>query len=305
MVELAQYSARSLLGLLAISFVAFVVITMMPADPVTIAIQTWNLPATDDTVAALRAEWGLDRPVLVRYFNWLGNFVIGDWGRSFRTGEPIIHEFITRVPTSLSLGLAGLVIAICLAVPLGFFSAAKPGGAADSFSRLLSIFVQAVPGFWLGLILLWVLGVHLRWVRPFANDWASIILPILLIGLHSVAVLARVYRCDLLDTASQPHFRTALAKGLSERQALWRHGHRSALYSMLSAVRAEAGWVIGSTATMEILFGLSGISQFLVQSIAARDQMVLQAYVVVAALWMLILSASASFCMRLLDPRIA
>ncbi|WP_421363115.1 ABC transporter permease subunit [Agrobacterium rosae] len=114
----------------------------------------------------------------------------------------------------------------------------------------------------------------------------------------------RVYRRDLSETAARPHFQTALAKGLSERQALWRHGHRSALYALLAAVRSEAGWVIGSTATMEILFGLPGISQFLVQSIAARDQMVLQAYVMVIAIWMLMMNGGAHLAMQLLDPRL-
>lgn len=295
---------QALMGLVVISFTAFTVITMMPADPVAIAIRAWNLPATDETVAALRADWGLDQPLPLRYINWLTDFVAGDWGRSFRTGEPVLGEFLERLPVSLALGLAGLGLAIILAIPLGFLAAARPGGMADRMSRLLSVFVQAVPAFWFGLVLLWVLGVQLRWIRPFANDWTAIVLPILLISMHSIAVLARVYRRDLLETAAQPHFRTALAKGLSERQALWRHGHRSALYALLAAVRSEAGWVIGSTATMEILFGLAGISQFLVQSVGARDQMVLQAYVMVIAIWMLAMNVMARFAMRLLDPRL-
>ena len=300
-----RFGIQSLTGLLAISFASFAVITMMPADPVAIAIRVWNLPATDETVAALRAEWGLDQPLPLRYLHWLADFVAGDWGRSFRTGEPVVTEFVARLPVSLALGLAGLALAITLAIPLGFFAAAYPKGIADRFSRVLSVFVQAVPGFWLGLVLLWVLGVQLRWIRPFANDWTSIILPTLLIALHSIAVFARVYRRDLKETAAQPHFRTALAKGLSEKQALWRHGHRSAVYALLAAVRSEAGWVIGSTATMEILFGLPGISQFLVQSIAARDQMVLQAYVMVVAMWMLVMNGGAYLAMRFLDPRLA
>ena len=300
-----RFGIQSLTGLLAISFASFAVITMMPADPVAIAIRVWNLPATDETVAALRAEWGLDQPLPLRYLCWLADFVAGDWGRSFRTGEPVVTEFVARLPVSLALGLAGLALAITLAIPLGFFAAAYPKGIADRFSRVLSVFVQAVPGFWLGLVLLWVLGVQLRWIRPFANDWTSIILPTLLIALRSIAVFARVYRRDLKETAAQPHFRTALAKGLSEKQALWRHGHRSAVYALLAAVRSEAGWVIGSTATMEILFGLPGISQFLVQSIAARDQMVLQAYVMVVAMWMLVMNGGAYLAMRFLDPRLA
>lgn len=300
----SRFGIHALMGLLAVSLASFTVISLMPTDPVAIAIRVWNLPATDETAAAMRAQWGLDQPLLSRYLGWLAGFVTGEWGRSFRTGEPVFGEFLQRLPVSLSLGLAGLALANLLAIPLGFFAAARPKGMVDRFSRALSVFVQSVPAFWLGLILLWVLGVQLRWIRPFSNEWSAVVLPVLLIALHSVAVLARVYRRDLRETAARPHFQTALAKGLSERQALWRHGHRSALYALLAAVRSEAGWVIGSTATMEILFGLPGISQFLVQSIAARDQMVLQAYVMVIAIWMLVMNGGAHLAMHLLDPRL-
>lgn len=299
----AQLGIQSIVSLLAISMAAFAIIILMPADPVGIAIRAWNLPATDETVAALRAEWGLDQPFFTRYGQWLANFVCGDWGRSFRTGEPILDELLARLPVSLSMGLAGMTLAVGLAILLGFAGAVKPGGLADRLGRGLSIFVQAVPAFWLGLILLWVLGVQLRWIRPFARDWTAFVLPIALIALHSVGVFSRVYRRDLLQTSISPYFRTALAKGLSRRQALWQHGHASACYALVSTVRSEAGWVIGSTATMEILFGLPGISEFLVQSIASRDQMVLQAYIMIIAIWMLIMNAVAQLTMRWLDPR--
>lgn len=302
--QLLRFGIYSVLGMVALSFASFTLIAWMPADPVQIAIRVWNLTATSETVAALREGWGLDRPLILRYLHWLADFVAGDWGRSFRTGESVFAEFIERLPLSLMLGLSGLLIAIAVAVPLGFSAAARPGGIADRASRTFSVFVQAVPGFWLGLVLLWVLGVQLRWIRPFGTDITAIILPVLLIASHSAAVFARIYRRDMLETTRQPYFRTALAKGLSHRQALWRHAHRGAFYALLSAVRSEAGWVIGSTATMEILFNLPGISQFLVQSIAVRDQMVLQAYVMVIALWLLFMNLIVQLFQRLLDPRL-
>jgi ABC-type dipeptide/oligopeptide/nickel transport system permease component len=291
--------------MVALSFASFTLIAWMPADPVQIAIRVWNLTATSETVAALREGWGLDRPLILRYLHWLVDFVSGDWGRSFRTGESVFAEFIERLPLSLMLGISGLLLAIAVAVPLGFSAAARPGGIADRASRAFSVFVQAVPGFWVGLVLLWVLGVQLRWIRPFGTDITAIVLPVILIACHSAAVFARIYRRDMIETTRQPYFRTALAKGLSHRQALWRHAHRGAFYALLSAVRSEAGWVIGSTATMEILFNLPGISQFLVQSIAVRDQMVLQAYVMVIALWLLFMNLIVQLFQRLLDPRLA
>lgn len=302
--RLLRFGLYSVLGMVALSFASFTLIAWMPADPVQIAIRVWNLTATSETVAALREGWGLDRPLILRYLHWLADFVTGDWGRSFRTGESVFAEFIDRLPLSLMLGISGLLVAIAVAVPLGFSAAARPGGIADRASRAFSVFVQAVPGFWLGLVLLWVLGVQLRWIRPFSTDITAIVLPVILIACHSAAVFARIYRRDMIETTRQPYFRTALAKGLSHRQALWRHAHRGALYALLSAVRSEAGWVIGSTATMEILFNLPGISQFLVQSIAVRDQMVLQAYVMVIALWLLFMNLIVQLFQRFLDPRL-
>ncbi|MDA5632832.1 MULTISPECIES: ABC transporter permease [Rhizobium/Agrobacterium group] len=303
--QLLRFGIYSVVGMVALSFASFTLIAWMPADPVQIAIRVWNLTATSETVAALREGWGLDRPLILRYLHWLVDFVTGDWGRSFRTGESVFAEFIERLPLSLMLGISGLLLAIAVAVPLGFSAAARPGGIADRASRAFSVFVQAVPGFWLGLVLLWVLGVQLRWIRPFGTDITAIVLPVILIACHSAAVFARIYRRDMIETTRQPYFRTALAKGLSHRQALWRHAHRGAFYALLSAVRSEAGWVIGSTATMEILFNLPGISQFLVQSIAVRDQMVLQAHVMVIALWLLFMNLIVQLFQRLLDPRLA
>jgi len=296
---------RAVASLLAVSALAFLVVSFMPSDPVEIAIRAWNLSFDDATIAALRADWGLDRPLAERYLNWLSGFVAGDWGRSFRTGEPVFSEFMQRLPLSLGLGLSGLGLAMLLAVPIGFASALRPGGIADRLSRVLAIGVQAVPAFWLGLVLIWVLGVKLQLIRPFSGGMSIYVLSVFLVALHSTGLLARVYRRDVVEQAGQTYFQTALAKGLGRRQALWRHCHRSALYAMLSAVRSEAGWAIGTTATLEVLFGLPGVSQFLVLSIGARDHFVLLAYIMVVAVWMLAMNAAIELAMRRLDPRSA
>lgn len=294
---------RAAASLLAVSALAFLVIALMPSDPVMIAIRAWNLPADPATIAGLRTEWGLDSPLPVRYLRWLAGFVSGDWGRSFRTGEPVLAEFAARLPLSLAIGLGGLALACLAAVPIGFSAALTPGGLADRASRLLAITVQAVPAFWLGLILVWVLGVKLRLIQPFSGGPSIILLAAVLVALHSTGMFARVYRRDLIGQTGQPHFRTALAKGLDRRRALWRHGHRSAIYAMLSAARSEAGWAIGTSAALEVLFGLPGISQFLVQSVSARDFFVVQAYVMVVAVWMLTVNAAVEVTVRRLDPR--
>jgi peptide/nickel transport system permease protein len=298
-----RITLRTIASLLAISFLAFAIISAMPSDPVAIAIRAWNLPLDGEIVAGLRAQWGLDRPFLERYASWILRFFSGDWGLSFRTGEPVLEEFLRRLPLTLTIAFSGLAIALVAAVPLGFLAALRPRGLVDRATRLLAILVQAVPSIWLGLVLLWILAVQLQWIRPFSRDWSGLVLPIALIALHSLAVLTRVYRRDLIEISAQPFFRTALAKGLGRPAALWRHGHAHALYALLSAFRAEASWAVGSTAAIEVLFGLPGIGQFLVESIGARDYPVLQAYVMVVAGWLLLLNAGIAASLAWLGRR--
>ena len=292
-------------SLLAVSALAFPIVASMPADPVMIAIRAWNLSPDQATVDALRMEWGLDRSLAERYALWLSGFVTSDWGRSFRTGEPVLDEFAARLPLSLAIGLGGLAMAVLAAIPLGYLAAARPGGVADATTRLLAVVAQAVPSFWLGLMLIWLLGVQLQLIRPFSGGPDVLFLAAGLIALHSAGLFARTYRRDMLEQAAHPYFRAALAKGLSRRRALWRHCHRSALYAMLSAVRSEAGWAIGSTAALEVLFGLPGISQFLVASISARDYNVLLAYVMTVAIWMVAVNGGIGLALSRLDPRSA
>jgi peptide/nickel transport system permease protein len=255
-------------------------------------------------ISALRHQWGLDRGLVAQYFAWLGRFLVGDWGQSFRTGQPILFEFVHRFPASATLGFGGLAIAVLLAVPLGFFSARRPRGVADMTTRALNVLHQSVPSFWLGLILLWFLGVKLQFIRPFTGESLDrFLLPLLIVGFYSLGALARVYRAELIAVTREPFFITARAKGLSEAQALWAHGHKAALYTMVLAIRPEFAWVVGGTAVMEVVFALPGISQFLVQSVAARDYFVLQAYVVVIAAWMLVVNLVVTALLRLLDPR--
>jgi ABC-type dipeptide/oligopeptide/nickel transport system permease component len=291
--------------LVATSVLAFATLRAMPGDPVEIALVTWNIAATPETIGALRRQWGLDQNLAGQYLSWLGRFLTGDWGVSFRTGRPILREMLERLPVSAALGFGGVAIASALAVPLGFLSARKPRGFADHLARAVNVLTQSVPSFWLGLILLWVLGVKLRLIRPFSGDtWTRLALPILLLAFYSLGSLTRVYRTELLAAAREPYFMTARAKGLSMTRALWSHGHRAAMFAMVAAMAPEFGWVVGGTAVTEVVFALPGVSLFLVQSVGARDYFVLQAYVVTVGAWMLLVRLGIEATLRQLEPRL-
>ncbi len=291
--------------LAATSVLSFAMLHAMPGDPVEIALAAWNTPATPERIGALRRAWGLDLPLAGQYLSWLGRFLTGDWGLSFRTGRPILREIVERLPVSAALGFGSLAVACVLAVPLGFLAARRPGGVADSIARAINVLSQSVPSFGLALILLWTLGVKLQLIRPFSGDIGPrLVLPILLLAFYSLGSLTRVYRTELLAAAREPYFTTARAKGLSETRALWSHGHGAALFAMVAALGPEFGWIVGGTAVTEVVFALPGVSQFLVQSIGARDYFVLQAYVVVIAAWMLVVRTGVEGTLRLLEPRL-
>ena len=303
--SLAARLARSLALMWLVSVASFAMLHAMPGDPVVITLSVQNVPVTPDTVAALRAEWGLDRPLIEQYWRWLADFLSGDWGVSFRTAQPVLEEFARRLPVSMVLGFGGLGLAVAVAIPLGFAAASRPGGGADRAARAITVLTQAVPSFWLGLVAIWLFAVELGVLRAFTGPLVErLVLPVGMVALYSLGTLTRVYRTELLAAAEAPMFQTALAKGLSRPQALWRHAHRRALFGLVASLTPEFGWVIGGTAVTEVVFGLPGISQFLVESIGVRDYLVLQAYIFVIALWMLAVSALAAVAGRVLDPRV-
>jgi ABC-type dipeptide/oligopeptide/nickel transport system permease component len=286
------------------SLAAFAVIRLMPADPAVITLLAFHQPVSDEAVAALRAGWGLDRPLVEQYLRWLGDFVAGDWRRSFRTGEPIRVEMLQRLPVSLAIGLGGLVVALAAALPLAEAAARRPHGLADRALDALTLGAQAVPAFWLGAVLIWLFAVELAWLRPIAGAGAErYVLPIAIVALSGIGPLAAVYRAGLADVARSGYFAVALAKGGDREAALARHGRRYAATGLAAALTAEAGWVIGGTAVVEIVFGLPGISQFLIESLALRDYFVVQAYLMVSVAWMLGVALAAQVARRLLDPR--
>ena len=303
--SLARAGGRALLTLLGVSLLAFAVIHAMPADPATIVLVQRSVPVTPEAIAALHAQWGLDRSLPAQYLHWLGRFGAGDWGVSFRTGAPILGEFAARLPTSLTIGLGGIGLGLAVGVPLGYAAALRPHGVADQATRLLSVWAQSFPAFWLGLLLIWVLAVELQVIRPFTGGMVEqLVLPTLVVALYQIGGFARIFRGGLAEVEAQRFFTAGMAKGLSRGAALRRHGARHAAYTLLAALTPAFAWAIGGTAVVEVVFAAPGISQFLVESIAVRDYFVLQAYIVTMAVWMLAMHLGATTLQAMLDPRV-
>jgi peptide/nickel transport system permease protein len=302
---LARYAAvigRALTLLLLASLFGFVVVRLIPADPALVILETRSLPATPEILAHIRAEWGLDRPLLTQYAAWLAGFVTGDWGVSFRTGEPVSAALLERLPLTVTIGFGGLVLAFLAAMPLGETCCRRP--IVDGAVRAVAVGVQSIPIFVLGLLAIWLLAVELRLIKPFSGtEPLRLAVPLALVFLARVGRLTLLYRRTLVEVGGEPFFRTALAKGFTPARALATQARRFGVLALLGALVAECGWAIGGTAVIEVLFGLPGIGQFVVQSIAARDYPVLQAYLMLTAAIMALVSILAHAAREALDPR--
>lgn len=302
----ARFLGRLLLSWVAVVAAAFVLLRLMPGDPVESFLAEVNIRSGPDIVAAYRAQWGLDGSYVSQFLRWLSGFVTLDWGVSYETGGSVADDFAARLPFSAAIGFGGMALAVLGGFVLGFFAAYRPKGLADTVSRALAVAGQALPAFAVGLVLLWVLGVQLRWINAFDGGAAErVVLPVLLVALFSIGSMSRLTRAGFAEVRRSPYYRTALAKGLSPRAALWRHGRASGVLTLTAGLAPELAWIVGGTAVSEIVFGVPGVSERVVQAVNHRDYAILQPYIALVALWVALVLQGARFLRRALDPRMA
>ncbi|MEM9755348.1 MAG: ABC transporter permease [Pseudomonadota bacterium] len=298
-------AGRLVLSWLAVVAAAFLLLRLMPGDPVEIFLAHVNIRSGPDIVAAYRADWGLDGPLSGQFFRWLTGFLTFDWGVSYETGRPVAEDFAARLPYSVAIGVGGMLLAVGGGYALGYSAALWPGGVADTVSRALAVAGQSLPAFAVGLVLLWVLGVELRWINAFGGGpLERIVLPMSLVALFSIGSMARLTRAGFASVRESPYYRTALAKGRSRVGALWHHGRSAGALTLLAGLAPELAWIVGGTAVAEIVFGVPGVSERVVQAVNYRDYAVLQPYIALVALWVALVLQTAHLIRRVLDPRI-
>ncbi|MEM6932006.1 MAG: ABC transporter permease [Pseudomonadota bacterium] len=296
---------RLALSWLAVVAAAFILLRLMPGDPVEVFLNQVNIRSGPEIVAAYRAEWGLDGPLTTQFLRWLGGFLTFDWGVSFETGRSVSQDFATRLPYSAAIGLGGMTAAVIGGYALGFCAARWPCGWADAASRAFAIAGQALPAFAVGLILLWVFGVQLRWISAFGGGTMErILLPMLLVAFFSLGSMSRLTRAGFWEVRQSPYYRTALAKGRSQTGALWHHGRSAGLLTLIAGLAPEMAWIVGGTAVAEIVFGVPGVSERVVQAVSNRDYAILQPYIALIALWVALTLQGARLVRHALDPRL-
>lgn len=310
---MAYFLFRRTLGfvltLLAVSLVVFAVMNVLPGDP---ALTILGMDASDDALAALRDQLGLNEPIVARYLSWVWNALQGDFGLSHSFRVPVSELIAERLPMTISLAVAGMLVTLVLALSLGITAAAQHRRAGDWGVMFLSQLGIAVPAFWLSILLVMLFAVKLRWLPPggFAG-WSdpaaairSLILPTVALALVQSAVLARVTRSSALEVMRQDFVRTARASGLSHRRVLWRHVLPNALVPIVTIVGMQFAALVTGTIVIENVFYLPGLGRLIFQSIANRDLPTVQALVMLFAAIVVTANFVVDLLYVVIDPRL-
>lgn len=299
---LIQRLAHALFVLIGISLIIFITIRLT-GDPVMMLLQDGN-PSEED-IAEMRRLLDLDQPLPIQYVRFIAKAVTGDFGRSFRYSTPAMELVLERMPATITLTLASMLVGMLVAFPMGIISAVARGRFLDFGVRLFSLIGISMPNFWLGIILIIVFGVRLRWLPVSGNEsWRHLILPSIALGLALSGSLTRLLRSSMLDVLSEDYIRTAHAKGLSRRTTLIGHALRNAMIPVLTILGLQFGLLLGGAVIVENVFSWPGVGRLVVNSIGARDYPVVQAAVILLAVILLTANLLVDLLYTVVDPRI-
>ncbi|AQZ50745.1 Dipeptide transport system permease protein DppB [Martelella mediterranea DSM 17316] len=297
-------------SLLAVSFIIFAVMAAVPGDPAEIMLGTSAAP---DTLAALRSELGLDQPFLLRYGDWLAGLMHGDLGLSYTYSTPVAALIGERLAVTLPLAGYAVALSLAIALPLGVFAGQRPGGPVDIVATFFSQIGIAVPGFWIGLLL--ILGVALTlgwfptggfpgWQAGFLPAITALTLPAIALAIPQAAVLTRVTRTAVIEVAREDFVRTARAKGASRMRALWRHVVPNALIPVVTMLGMQISVLMAGTVLVENVFTLPGLGTLAYQALAQRDLIVIQNVALLFAVIVMGLNFAVDTLYAVIDPRL-
>jgi len=312
------YLAKRLLlivpTLFGVAAVVFLIMRVIPGD-VTLLILGGDQTGRIDPqqLAAMRHQLGLDQPLAVQFGTWLWGVLRLDFGTSLWTGQPVIEEVLIRLPLSLEVAILATIVSVLLAIPLGMLAAVRQDTWVDYVIRVGSIGGQAIPSFWVGILVILFLVIYFGWgpplefTPPWVDPWANfqqLIWPVVTVGYRYAAVTTRMTRSTVLEVLREDYIRTAWAKGLRERAVVIRHALKNAMLPVITLVGTEFAFLIGGLVVTETVFTLNGVGRFVVDAVAHRDYPVVQALVFLIALCFVIVNLLIDLTYAWLDPRI-
>jgi len=270
-----------------------------------LAISIAGPNASQEDIELIRRAYGLDRPLWVQYFDWLWRALQGDFGDIYFFKTRVARLIMERMPITMTLGLCGLFIALCVALPLGILAAVKENTWVDRSVLMVALIGQAMPSFWLGLILMVVLGLNLGWL-PISGtgSWEHYVMPSIVLSFSAIPSLMRLTRSGMIEALASDYIRTARAKGLSRLSILVKHGFRNAAIPVVAIAAVQLGFMLGGSIVIETVFALHGVGYLAWESISKNDFPVVQAVVLVLALIYIGLTLLSDLLNAVLDPRL-
>ncbi|KRA43120.1 ABC transporter permease [Devosia sp. Root635] len=296
-----QRAALALAVALVVSFATFMLLNYA-TDP---ASALAGEDATPEIVEQIRQTYGFDRPVFVRYFEWLGGVARGDFGESYYWNKDVAVLVLERAPVTIALALSALMVTIVIAIPLGAIAALRPNSWADRLALTFAVSAQAIPSFWLGLMLIILLGVMLP-ILPISGDssWQHFVMPAFVLGASSVPAVMRLTRTGLIEVMESDYIRTARSKGYRGFALLRRHAMRNALLPVVSVLAVQLGQKFGGSVITESVFAINGLGRLALQSILGSDIPTVQMLIFIFALIFVLMNLLADLLNAALDPRI-
>ena len=309
---MVAYIIRRVIGLIPIAFivgvVAFFLIQLSPGDPAMFFV---GPDATVAEIEEIRRRLGLDQPVMLRFWNWVTQVVQGDLGMSFVQRRPVTEVFLSRLPVTMWLAFLSLIIALIMGIPIGVYSALKPGGFSDKFNTIFVFIGVSMPNFWLGMLLVLLFAVGLGWLPAQGFDastpWTifkSLVMPAFALGYSQAALVARMTRSSVLETMRQDYVQTARAKGLRSGPVLNRYILLNALNPVVTIIGLSVASLVAGSAVIEVVFNLPGIGRLIVDSVIRRDFPMVQGILLLTAGMIILVNLITDLFYAVIDPRV-
>jgi len=301
--------------IILVTLIAFFVMRLLPGDPLQLYMSgTIDLNNMEpEKVAALRHEFGLDKPIMEQYFTWVINIFRGDFGTSLYYRTPVADLMAQRYPVTLHIGLTALLLSTVIGLSVGLVAAIKRGKWADTLVTTMAYLGQAVPVFWLGILMIYIFNLQLHWLPTsgytspfvdFGDSTRKLIMPVLCLSVTTLSATARQMRSSMLEVIRQDYIRTAWSKGLSEGTIVFRHALKNSLIPVVTLLGAFVPWIFGGSVFIETIFAIPGIGRLLVESIVGKDYVVVQSITFVIALIVIFTNLIVDISYRWIDPRI-
>lgn len=299
-----------LLTLVLVTALAFLAFSIVPGDPTSSIV---GVDATEEQIATVRAQLGLDLPIWQRYLNWVGSFVTGDFGRSYNFEMPVADLLAPRIGVTLTLAAIAFVLIVAVSLPLGILAARHQGGVIDRVLTVLNQITMSIPGFLVGIALTYIFGLVLKWFTPGAYAPPSqgvgqhlwyLFFPAMAVALPKAAMTVKMLRGSVLSEMGADYIRTAYSKGNTMTSALWRHVLRNAMIPVVTFLAMTMADIVAGSIVVEQVFAIPGLGQMLISSIGNRDYPVVQAVVVIIASVVVLCNFAADLLYRVMDPRL-